>query len=195
VAEYEALVLGLRAAKEMGIEELLAFGYAEIIVHQIKTIYQAKKPRIRTYRNEVWDLIDNFFLAFNISFIPRRKNTMVDSLVVSTSHFRIPLPPKIKYDIEVIQVDIGGHPPFPASSKQLSSNFCNLLFLAVFRVLNFQSRFEALNDVFLGMLKSKKFIMKFLATIVFLGWIFPMGYRTPKTKIVCKSYDSGKLMY
>jgi hypothetical protein len=45
-------------------------------------------------------------------------------------------------------VDIGGHPPFPAGSKQLSSNFDNLLFLAVFRVLNFWSRFEALNDVF-----------------------------------------------
>jgi hypothetical protein len=49
----------------------------------------------------VWDLIDNSFLAFNISFIPRRENTMVDYLVVSASHFRIPLPPKLKYDIEV----------------------------------------------------------------------------------------------
>ena len=26
---------------------------------------------------------------------------MVDSLVVSASHFRVPLPPKIKYDVEV----------------------------------------------------------------------------------------------
>jgi hypothetical protein len=24
---------------------------------------------------------------------------------------------------------------------------------------------------------------------------FPTGYHTPKTKIVCKSYDPGKLMY
>jgi hypothetical protein len=48
----------------------------------------------------------------------------------------------------MIQVDIGGHPPFPSGSKQLSSIFDNLLFLAVFRVLNFRSRFEALNDVF-----------------------------------------------
>jgi hypothetical protein len=31
-------------------------------------------------------------------------------------------------------VDIGVHPPFPAGSKQLSNNFDNLLFLAVFRV-------------------------------------------------------------
>jgi hypothetical protein len=51
----------------------------------------------------------------------------------------------------LIQVNIGGHPPFPACSKQISSNFGNLLFLEVFRVLNFRSRFEALNDVFWGM--------------------------------------------
>jgi hypothetical protein len=49
-------------------------------------------------------------------------------------------------------------PTFPAGSKQLSSNFDNLLFLEVFRVLNFWSRFEALNDVFWGMLWSQNFI-------------------------------------
>jgi ribonuclease HI len=30
--EYEALVLGLRAAKDMGIEEITMFGDAELIV-------------------------------------------------------------------------------------------------------------------------------------------------------------------
>jgi hypothetical protein len=65
-------------------------------------------------------------------------------------------------------VDIAGHPPFPAGSKQISSNFCNLLFLVVFQALNFQSRFEALSDVFLGMLQLKIFIMKFSAIVIFL---------------------------
>jgi hypothetical protein len=49
----------------------------------------------------VWDLVGSFFLAFNISFIPREENTMVDSLVVSANHFRVPMPPKLKYDVEV----------------------------------------------------------------------------------------------
>jgi hypothetical protein len=49
----------------------------------------------------VWDLIDNFFLAFNISFIPREENTRDDSLAISASHFRVPLPPKLRYDVEV----------------------------------------------------------------------------------------------
>jgi hypothetical protein len=49
----------------------------------------------------LWDLIDIFFLAFNISFIPREENAVAESLVVSTSNFKVPLPPKLKYDIEV----------------------------------------------------------------------------------------------
>jgi hypothetical protein len=49
----------------------------------------------------VWDLVDSFFSSFNISFIPREENTMFDSLVLSASNFRVPIPPKIKYDVEV----------------------------------------------------------------------------------------------
>jgi ribonuclease HI len=99
VAEYEALVLGLRATKNIGIEEIKMFGDAELIVHQIKNLYQEKHPRLRTYRNEVWDLVDIFFLAFNISFISREENTMDDRLATQASNFRVPLPPKLKYGV------------------------------------------------------------------------------------------------
>jgi hypothetical protein len=40
-------------------------------------------------------------LAFNISFVPREENTVEDSLAISTSNFKVPLPPKLKYDVEV----------------------------------------------------------------------------------------------
>jgi hypothetical protein len=46
----------------------------------------------------VWDLVDSFFSAFNISFIPRGENMMADSLATSTSN---PLQPKFKYEVEV----------------------------------------------------------------------------------------------
>jgi hypothetical protein len=101
VAEYEALVLGLRATKDMGIKEISLFGDAELIVQQIRNIYQTKHPRLKSYRNEVWDLIDSFFLDFNISFVSREENMMVDSLVVLASNFRVPLSLKLRYDVEV----------------------------------------------------------------------------------------------
>jgi hypothetical protein len=93
--------LGLRAAKDMKIEELTVFGDIELIVHQVRNRYQDKHPRLRAYINEVWDMIDGFFLDFNISFVSREENTMADSLVVLVSKFRVPLPPKLKYDVEV----------------------------------------------------------------------------------------------
>ena len=43
------------------------------------------------------------------------------------------------FQIPLIQVDIGGHPPFPNGSKQFSGHFGNLLFLAGF---NFWGHFE-----------------------------------------------------
>jgi ribonuclease HI len=72
----------------MKIEELSAFGDAEMIANQVRNIYKENHPKIRTYMNEVWDLIDNFFLAFNISFVPREENTLVDSLAVPASKFK-----------------------------------------------------------------------------------------------------------
>jgi hypothetical protein len=47
----------------------------------------------------------------------------------------------------LIQVDIGGHPPFSTCSKQFFGNFGNLLFLVVF---NFWGHFEGLNEGFFG---------------------------------------------
>jgi ribonuclease HI len=101
VAEYEALVPGIRVAKEMGIREMAVFGDVELIIQQVKNVYQAKHPRLKSYMNEVWNLIDNFFSAFNISFVPREDNASADSLAVSASLFMIPLPLKINCGVEI----------------------------------------------------------------------------------------------
>jgi ribonuclease HI len=101
VAEYEALVLGMRAAKERGIKEIAIFGDVELIIQQVRNAYRAKNPRLKNYRNEVWDLVDNFFLDFKISFIPREENTLANSLAASPSWLEVPLPPMIKSDVEI----------------------------------------------------------------------------------------------
>lgn len=65
----------------MNIEFLIVYGYFELVVKQIKNKCQAKHPRLRTYWNEVWDLIDNFIFAFNVQFLPREGNTMMIPLL------------------------------------------------------------------------------------------------------------------
>jgi hypothetical protein len=43
IAEYEALVLGLRVAKDMAIDFLAVFGDSELIINQVKNIYKYKQ--------------------------------------------------------------------------------------------------------------------------------------------------------
>jgi ribonuclease HI len=74
VCEYEALVLGLEAARKMNIKNLEVYGDAELIVKQMNRQYQAKHPRLRSYRNCAWDLMENLFSSLNIHFIPRAEN-------------------------------------------------------------------------------------------------------------------------
>jgi ribonuclease HI len=100
IAEYEALVLGLNVAKDMNIQGLKVFGDVDLIIQQIKNTFQAKHVRLKAYRDEVWNIIDSF-LDFNISYIPRAMNQLVDSLAVSASTFNPPMPAKLNYEIQV----------------------------------------------------------------------------------------------
>ena len=101
VAEYESLIVALQTSKQMGVKSISAFGYLELIIKQIKDHCQTKHPRPRAYRNEVWDLIENFFEAFNIQFVPRNENILADSLVVVVSTFKSPINSRLRYEVEM----------------------------------------------------------------------------------------------
>ena len=100
IAEYEALLLGLHATKDRGTKKLKVFGDADLIIQQVNKTFQAKNPRLRAYRDEVWR-IKEFFDFFCISYIPRAQNQLADSLVVSASLFIPPSPPKLVYEIQM----------------------------------------------------------------------------------------------
>ena len=99
--EYEVLILGLNDAKYMGTQQIFVCGNSKLVVQQVRDNYQVKQDLLKVYRNEVWDMIDNLFIAINISFIPRDHNKIVDSLALATTHFRIPKQTQLKYPIEV----------------------------------------------------------------------------------------------
>jgi ribonuclease HI len=101
VCEYEALILGLEAAKKLNIKNLEVYGDAELIVKQINRQYQAKHPRLRTYRNCAWDLMENFFSSIKIHSIPRTENLHADALAKAASTFSPPTNVKLKYHIEI----------------------------------------------------------------------------------------------
>ena len=47
VAEYEALLLGVKAAKEMGIMCINIFGDADLIIQQVNNTFQTKNIRLK----------------------------------------------------------------------------------------------------------------------------------------------------
>jgi ribonuclease HI len=91
----------LEASRKLNIKNLEYYGDAELIVKQINQQYQAKHPRLRSYRNCSWDLMENLFSSVKVHFIPRDENQQVDSLAKETSTFIPPTSFKLKYHIEV----------------------------------------------------------------------------------------------
>jgi ribonuclease HI len=101
IAEYEVLLLGLGAAKDMGIDKLAVFGDFELVIHQVNNIHQTKKQRLKQCMNDLRDFVENFFLDFNITFVQRKFNQQEDSLALETSNFKAPLCSNLRYEIEV----------------------------------------------------------------------------------------------
>jgi len=100
IAEYEALLLGLNAAKEMEIKNLQVYGDVDLIVQQVNKSFQAKHVRLKAYRDEVLTMIKSF-VKFKINHIPIAMNELADSLAVSACNFIPPIPPQLNYEIKV----------------------------------------------------------------------------------------------
>jgi len=64
----------LKVAKVLNVKKLEVFGDSKLVVLQVRNKYQTKQLRLKQYKNELWDLTENYFLAFYISFIPRISN-------------------------------------------------------------------------------------------------------------------------
>ena len=100
VAEYEALILGLKIMKELQDKRVHIYGDSELVIKQVIGTYQEKHPRMRAYRNMVLDLLESF-KEFQLSIIPRNQNYIVDALAIASSVFKIPIYPNRAYQIEV----------------------------------------------------------------------------------------------
>jgi ribonuclease HI len=79
VAEYEALVHGLKLAKEIGIRRILCFKDSDLVVHQVLGEWDAKDANMASYCFYVQQLC-GFFEGCELHHIPRAKNGKADQL-------------------------------------------------------------------------------------------------------------------
>ncbi|MFQ5479900.1 MAG: ribonuclease HI family protein [Thermodesulfobacteriota bacterium] len=78
-AEYMALIMGLKAARALGVEFINIFADSELMVRQVSGRYKVKSPILKPLYTEVMALL-SLFAAVKISHIPRASNKEADSL-------------------------------------------------------------------------------------------------------------------
>ncbi|KAL0292486.1 UNVERIFIED_CONTAM: Ribonuclease HI [Sesamum radiatum] len=72
-AEYEALVIGMRLAYEIGARNLVAYSDSQLIVKQVEGTYEAKEENMIHYLQQIAELKTGFE-SFQLIHIPREEN-------------------------------------------------------------------------------------------------------------------------
>ncbi|KAL5576126.1 hypothetical protein UlMin_017825 [Ulmus minor] len=78
-AEYEALIIGLRMAKDLDVQKIVVFCDSQLVVNQITDTFGTKGPRLATYLQFAKDLV-YCFESFQILHVPREANIEADRL-------------------------------------------------------------------------------------------------------------------
>lgn len=80
VAEYQALALTLRKAKQLGCERIDIHMDSELIVRQLNGLYRVKDPKMRELHSGVQRLLRGF-QQWRVLHVPRAQNARADELV------------------------------------------------------------------------------------------------------------------
>lgn len=80
VAEYRALLLGVKHARELGAEEIEVVGDSELIAKQVKGVYKVKHEAMRPLHREALAAL-GAFEKWSIRTVPRAQNADADALV------------------------------------------------------------------------------------------------------------------
>ena len=78
-AEYEALITGLRMAKDLDVQKIVIFCDSQLVVNQITDAFGTKGLRLATYLQMAKDLVF-CFESFQILHVPRKANTEANRL-------------------------------------------------------------------------------------------------------------------
>ncbi|HKH78535.1 MAG TPA: ribonuclease HI family protein [Solirubrobacteraceae bacterium] len=80
VAEYRALLLGLRHARELGVGEVEVVGDSELVAKQVNGQYKVKHAAMRPLYLEAMTALRGFE-RWSVRTVPRAQNAQADALV------------------------------------------------------------------------------------------------------------------
>jgi ribonuclease HI len=119
VAEYEALVNGLRIAADLGVRHLYIRGDSELVVDQVMKQSTPRDPKMKAYCDEVRRLEERF-KGFELHHVLRRDNEAADFLAKLASSRGSPPPGVFVDDLYKSSVRLEGpdKPPADLTAEQ-----------------------------------------------------------------------------
>jgi ribonuclease HI len=138
VAEYEALVHGLKVSKDIGIRRIICFGDSDLVIQQCSGIWDAHDANMGSYHFLVQQL-SGYFEGCEFRHVPRAQNEAADTLSklgssrdsippdISLEHLRKPsikpspesssiyVPPSPE-DVVLMEIDAGASSDNPGTS-------------------------------------------------------------------------------
>ncbi len=78
-AEYEALILALKKARELGATGVSCRADSKLVIEQTLGRWKIKAPHLRKFRTEAWELLSGF-RPYEFRHIPREENGEADAL-------------------------------------------------------------------------------------------------------------------
>ena len=95
--EYEALLHGLRMAKEINISRVRCLGDSDLVAQQVSGTWDSKDPLMAAYRRAVTDIVGHF-QGYQVDHIDRWLNEAADALSQLGSKGK-PVPPNVFLDV------------------------------------------------------------------------------------------------
>jgi ribonuclease HI len=118
MAEYEALLCGLKIAIEIGVKHLDMRGDSQLVIDQVMKNVSCHDDKMKAYCKAVRALEDKFY-GIELNHVPRRYNEDADKLAKIASG-RITVPPNVfARDIAQPSVTLEPHPSSHAEPSGL----------------------------------------------------------------------------
>ena len=90
MAEYNALLIGLQLAHEMGVRYLETYGDSKLIIYQVKGEYEVRHGDLVPYYHAVVKMA-NLFHGFYIGHMSRSQNTEANALAALAAILALPI--------------------------------------------------------------------------------------------------------
>jgi hypothetical protein len=112
IAEYEAILLGLRKVRAIGVQKCILRSDSKVVVGQIENECIVRDPTLEKYLGLVRRM-ENYFKGFTVGYMEWNKNCEVDELAKGVAH-NTPMPADIFFQV-LEDASVKTAPPEPSN--------------------------------------------------------------------------------